>query len=67
MPALLKLGAYMRIEEGRKVVKLADYRKKKSSSTAQQPEKTENDRVLDEVSYHLVMAARAIAAQRRTH
>ena len=57
----------MRIEEGRKVVKLADFRKKKSGSTTQQEQKTDSDRLLDEVSYHLVMAARAIAAQRRTH
>lgn len=57
----------MRTEEGRKVVKLADFRKKKSGSTTHQTERNDNDRVLDEVSYHLVMAARAIAAQRRTH
>lgn len=60
----------MNTVEGRKVVKLADFRKKKAGATTTEPEQGESntDRVLDEVSYHLVMAARAIAAQKkRTH
>lgn len=54
----------MNTVEGRKVVNLADFRKKKASSTTTTQD-TQTDRILDEVSYHLVMAARIIAGQQR--
>lgn len=55
---------------GQKVVRLDDFRKKKGSSDpdiAPERDETKARSILDEVSYHLVMAARAIAAQTTKH
>jgi hypothetical protein len=53
--------------DGAKVVRLADFRKKKDIDATKIESEEESRSILDEVSYHLVMAARAIAAQKRRH
>lgn len=55
----------MSAEAGQKVVKLADFRKQKGIAGDRSPTEPErpNDKILEEVTYYLVMAARAIAGK----